>query len=346
MLNTNSPTTLADVAKLAGVSKSAASRALSGKNRPISIDKKNRVLEAAATLGYIANPFAQSLSSNETGLIAIIVNHIADVSDLQLFDLLIQGIQSIGKQAILVRLKSPDDIDALQKNSFVQRVDAALVFSDFIEPSLTSSLFYTDIVIMLNGKSQNDGYSVKINEEIGIKDTVEYAHSMGIQKAVLIAGRESSANEKQRIEHYLAKFKAHNIQLIDSIFCNYSYDEALDYLRASEGFNDSNTGVFCTSDSMAMAAIDYFHSHKIMNSQCIFGFDKTEFHQRGNYQFSTIGYDKNKLVQAIITIIEQVQAAKINVIETDMIENKKWLSLEESHLVIETQFYLNNNAKR
>jgi len=342
MLNKNTPVTLADVATLAGVSKSAASRALSGKDRPISIDKKKRVLQAAETLGYVANPFAQSLSNNETGLIAIIVNHIADVSDLDLFDLLIQGIQSIGKQAIVVRLKSPEDVNSLRKNSFIQRVDAALVFSDFIEPSLAASLFYTDMIVMLNGKNQEKGYSVKVNEKPGIEGAVKYAQSLGIKQALLIAGRESSTNEIQRVAHYLALFEAHDIELLDSKFCNYSYDEALAYLNRKNTLNGDDLALFCSSDSMAMAAVDYVQQQQTTRCKCIFGFDNTEFHHRGNYQFSTIGYDKNSFVKAIITMIEQVRVAKLEKGKHDAQGNKKWLSSNESHFVIETQFYLNN----
>ncbi|WED29370.1 LacI family transcriptional regulator [Vibrio sp. DW001] len=334
--------TLADVATLAGVSKAVASRALSGKNRPISADKKTRVLQAAETLGYVANPFAQSLANNETGLVAIVVNHISDVSDLTLFDSLIQSIQAIGKRALFVRLKSLDDIKALQKNSFVQYVDAALIFSDLIEPTLAESLFFTNNIIMLNGKSQQDGYSVKVNEEPGILSAVHYAQSIGVTRAILIAGRQSSVTEKQRVSHYLQQFNANEIELISSTFCNYSYDDALNYLQSSDISDSSNLGVFCTSDSMAMAAVDYFNLKALPHNHCIFGFDNTEFSRRGNYQFSTIGYNKHDFVQAIISIVDHVQSSQginINHKETD---NRKWLPLKESHWVIETQFYLNN----
>ncbi|MCE2593970.1 LacI family transcriptional regulator [Motilimonas cestriensis] len=339
MMKKNTPATLSDVAELAGVSKAVASRALSGKNRPISADKKARVCQAAELLGYVANPFAQSLANQETGLVAIVINHISNVSDLTLFDSLIQGIQSIGKQALFVRLKSLQDIDQLQKNAFIQRVDAALVLSDLIEPQLAESLFYTHNVIMLNGKSQDRGYSVKVNEALGIKDAIAYAQRIGIKRAVLIAGRQSSVNEEQRVEHYLTHLAQANIKLESSVFCDYSYDEALAYLTAANIDMSDELGIFCTSDSMAMAAVDYCQANGVTKySSHIFGFDNTEFSRRGCYQFSTIGFDKHDFVQSIITLVKQAQSNDLSVANE---HNEKRLPTKESHLIIDTQFYLN-----
>jgi len=78
--------TIADVAKLAGVSRAVASRALSNEPRPVSADKRERVVEAAARLGYKPNLLAQSLTTKTVNLIAVVVNHIHDLSDLDLFD--------------------------------------------------------------------------------------------------------------------------------------------------------------------------------------------------------------------------------------------------------------------
>ena len=57
--------TIADVATLAGVSKSTVSHTFSGK-RPISPGTRQRVLEAAETLGYRPDPVAQRLAGGRS----------------------------------------------------------------------------------------------------------------------------------------------------------------------------------------------------------------------------------------------------------------------------------------
>src|SRR5689334_3527816 len=84
--------TIGDVAEMAGVSRAVASRALSAEKRPVSADKRARVLRAAERLGFRPNLLAQSLTTKKVNLVAVVVNHIHDLSDLDLFDLLLDRI--------------------------------------------------------------------------------------------------------------------------------------------------------------------------------------------------------------------------------------------------------------
>ena len=325
MKNNSSVPTLDDVAKLAGVSKSVASRALSGKNRPISPDKKVRVVEAAAQLGYVANPFAQSLINQSTGMIAVVVNHISDISDLALFDLLIQSIQSIGKQTLFVRLRSEKDIAEIKKSPFVHRVDAALIFSDLIEPEEAPNLFYTDKVIMLNGKKAVSGLSVTINEALGIEQAIANARESNITRAVLLCGRQTSLTEKQRVLSYQQCMKNHDIDIELLAYCDYSYESALDYL-SRHSLDINNLGIFCTSDAMAMAAVDYCKEQyrDVVERHAIYGFDNTFFSQIRSYHFSSIGYSKQAFIKLII----------------ELLKTQKYETYEERHLSVDSEFYV------
>lgn len=63
--------TRADVARMAGVSESTVSYALTGV-RPISDDTRERIEEAMNKLGYVPNAMAQALASKKSGLLALL----------------------------------------------------------------------------------------------------------------------------------------------------------------------------------------------------------------------------------------------------------------------------------
>lgn len=63
--------TRADVARMAGVSESTVSYALTGV-RPISEDTRVRIEEAMEALGYVPNAMAQALASKKSGLLALL----------------------------------------------------------------------------------------------------------------------------------------------------------------------------------------------------------------------------------------------------------------------------------
>ncbi|GAA2038532.1 LacI family DNA-binding transcriptional regulator [Agromyces tropicus] len=65
-------TAISDVARLAGVSKSTASRALTGRGY-VSEETRRRVVEAAAEIGYIASPNAASLVTGRTKNVGVVI---------------------------------------------------------------------------------------------------------------------------------------------------------------------------------------------------------------------------------------------------------------------------------
>lgn len=311
--------TLQNVADRAGVSKAVASRAFSKEKKPISEHKKQRVLQAAAELGYVMNPFAQSLNSNTTGLVAIVVNHISDLSDLELFDHLLKGLQSVGKLPVFIRLKNKEDIASITNNAFVHRVDAAIIFSDLIEPKDMPKLFLTTRVINLNGQNWDNTWSVLLDEEQAITDAVEYAVKSGVKYAHILAGRESSAVEERRLALYKEHLTKQNIALNSITYCNYKYNEAKQYLIDNTSkIHGQHNGIICTSDAMAMAAVDCLGHSK--ESPVIIGFDNTFFSHFGSYQFPSIGYSKEDLIENVLDIIN-LSATKENLTGEKYISN-------------------------
>lgn len=69
--------TIGDVARIAGVSRSTASNALSGK-RPISAEVKARVHAAVDELGYTPNAGARALATSQTHVIGLLVQFLED----------------------------------------------------------------------------------------------------------------------------------------------------------------------------------------------------------------------------------------------------------------------------
>lgn len=63
--------TIVDVARRAGVSKTAVSHALNG-NRPVSEETRRRIFQAIAELGYQPNPLAQRLAGGRTGIVGFV----------------------------------------------------------------------------------------------------------------------------------------------------------------------------------------------------------------------------------------------------------------------------------
>lgn len=73
-----SPVTLTDVARHAGVSLATASRVLNGSVRTVGGALRHRVLEAAAELGYTPNIHAQAMARGASNMVGLVLHDIAD----------------------------------------------------------------------------------------------------------------------------------------------------------------------------------------------------------------------------------------------------------------------------
>ncbi|WP_269930750.1 LacI family DNA-binding transcriptional regulator [Aminobacter sp. HY435] len=301
--------TIADVAELAGVSRAIASRALSSENRPVSADKRARVLEAAEKLGFKPNLLARSLTTKTVNLIAVIVNHIHDFSDLDLFDLLIGEIQSIGKQVIFLRVGSVERIEDFLRNGVAYHVDAALVFSDFADAASVRKMFRSDDVLMLNGMHDGSSPSVVPDEAIGIAEAVADAAAKGVRSAALVTGRVSSPVEQQRIANYKAEMAKRGIRLLAELRGDYSYQSGR--LAAQSPEWPTPDAVFCTSDAMAMGVMDV-HREAFPDSNPerfrLYGFDNLSLTDFEAYPISSIGYDKGAYVAEILRFLSDPAA--------------------------------------
>ena len=300
----NGQPTIADVAALAGVSRAIASRALSSEPRPVSADKRERVLQAAEKLGYKPNLLARSLTTKTVNLVAVVVNHIHDLSDLDLFDLLISEIQSIGKQVIFVRVGSSERIEEFLRNGIAYHVDAALVFSDFANAATVRKMFRNDSVLMLNGMRDGGAPAIIPNELIGIAEAVADAARKGVQTAALITGRSASPVEQARIGYYKSEMQRNGISLIAEMRGDYSYQSGRAIAASSEWAKVD--AVFCTSDAMAMGVLDVhraaFPQNKPTEFQ-LYGFDDVTLAEYEAYPISSIGYDKTLYIGEILRFL-------------------------------------------
>ena len=297
--------TIDDVAALAGVSRAVASRALSAEKRPVSAEKRERVLKAAAELGYRVNLLAQSLTTKTVNLIAVVVNHIHDLSDLDLFDLLLAEAQAIGKQVILIRVGSVDKVEEFLRQGVAYHVDAALVFSDFADAETVRRMFRSDHVVMLNGRHDRLSPAIIPDEAAGIEQAIADAARHGVKTAALVTGRASSLVEEARIASYRKGFAKHGIELVQTVQGDYSYQSGHRAAPAVVGF-ECPDAVFCTSDAMAMGILDVCREDFPNNRPTrfrLYGFDNLSLTDFDAYPISSIGYDKAAYVREMIRVV-------------------------------------------
>lgn len=175
--------TIIDVAKIAGVSRATASRALAGYGR-INSETADAVRAAAATLGYRPNEVARAMRAGKTKTIGLVV--ISDFTNA-FFDRATKAIIDSAKQAGYQTVVSHTDesIDNEKKaidTLIEKRVDGLILVpsSDRDHQHLSSSsLRKTPIVLIDRKLSSMKVSSVTTGDYAGAIEAVSYAFGMG-----------------------------------------------------------------------------------------------------------------------------------------------------------------------
>lgn len=114
-----------DVARLAGVSQSVVSRALSGGH--VSPRTKARVLDACQTLGYVPDVGARTLVTGASNMVAVVVANIINPFYPYIFDRLTVRIQSAGQEVLLLNCPGGRDVDEMLPTVLQDKVRGVII---------------------------------------------------------------------------------------------------------------------------------------------------------------------------------------------------------------------------
>ena len=186
--------TIEDIARHAGVSKTAVSFAFNDPGR-LPEATVGRILRVAEELGYTPHPVARSLSKGRTGVIGVLVpQDIATVLESPFF---IQLLRGIGRACLekegSVLLAAPIR-DSLQNTIDRAMVDGFVVVGLGAQDPATELLQRRGIPFVLVDREPLDGVStVNVDDRAGARAIMQYVLDQG-HRRIAILGFESGEN--------------------------------------------------------------------------------------------------------------------------------------------------------
>jgi LacI family transcriptional regulator len=126
--------TITEVAKEAGVSLATVSRIFNNKEGKIKISEttKQKVLKAAAHLGYQTNPFAAALRAQKTGIIGILIRDLKDPFLIELLKKVQQQVQSRGMDVLIGHTDYEETTAERQLNVMMNHWFDGVILLDYV----------------------------------------------------------------------------------------------------------------------------------------------------------------------------------------------------------------------
>ncbi|HEY3522957.1 MAG TPA: LacI family DNA-binding transcriptional regulator [Candidatus Limnocylindrales bacterium] len=204
-------TSIADVARLAGVSTATASRVVSAADYAVSAATRERVLDAARALDYVPNALARGLQKSRVPVVGVIVH---DITDPYFADV-VRGVEDAAGAAGHLVITCSSDRDAERENSYVRLLRgmraATVIFagSGFDDRAANEELgrhlaairAYGGAVVHLSTHAGGPP-EVGVDNRAGVAAVVAELVRLGHRRIAFLAGPPSLLVGRERIEGF------------------------------------------------------------------------------------------------------------------------------------------------
>ena len=299
--------TLRDVAKRAGVSRSAVSRTFTD-GASVSEKMRQKVEKAAEELGYSPNLLARSLTTRRTKMIGLISNNFHNPIFLTVFDKFTSALQERGLRPLLVNLRDETDPQDSVRMMREYSVDGVIVASSTLQPGFAKAFRDKGMpVVHTFGRFSSDP-SVHV---VGI-DNIECGRmaarslvARGYTHVGFMGGPRTATSTQDRLDGFEQELALHDhITLTKSYAEAYSFDAGRkEMLRLTQ--NDPAQAYFCGDDVLSIGALSAVADSnlKVPNDIGIIGLNDMEMAGWANINLTTIHQPVDQIIENSVELI-------------------------------------------
>lgn len=293
----------ADVAKLAGVSRSAVSRTFT-EGTYVSPETRAKVLEAARALGYRPNVLARSLTTNRTNIIGILTTHLDNPFYATLLQEVIERIQSKGL-ATLVLTAGEGDNDDLVARLLSYQVDGIIVTSANLSAQMAQNCVNAGKpVIILNRHPEIDEVTAVTcdNASCGAQ-VADLLMDLGRERIAFIGGNAGIQSSIEREEGFRKRLSEYGVALHGSADGHYTHAGGLEAARQLLSAPMKPDAIFAANDLMAFASLDVIRREfglRVPEDIAVVGFDNSAAAEWPAHRLTSVDQNAPRMVDVAV----------------------------------------------
>jgi DNA-binding LacI/PurR family transcriptional regulator len=267
---------MADVARLAGVSSQTVSRVSNGQ---ANVDEatRARVLDAMQALGYRPNGAARALKSGRFHTIGVIMTTLQTLGNIRTLDAIATEAVHADNSVLLMPISDPTlrSVSGAYQRLSAQAVDGAVIilearFLDRAEFALPPGI---PVVVIDSGAGP--GYTVvDTDQALGARQATAHLLGLGHRQVWHIAGPDTSFSAAHRAESWEGTLRAAGITPPPLLRGNWTAESGYRH-GLTLGRRDDVTAIFAANDEMALGAMRALHElgRAVPGDVSIVGFD-------------------------------------------------------------------------
>ena len=303
------PATALDVARLAGISRSAVSRTYT-EGASVAPATRKKVLAAAKALKYRPNLFARALITQRSNIIGLAVSGL----DNQLYPEVVQRFSEefakVGYRLLLFVTHGSAGPDPLLDELLKHRLDALILASSSVSSGLAESCRQAGVpVIMYNNVNpRSDVPSIAATNRLGSRTVAAFLVAGGHRRFAYIAGFKEDSSSFERERGYSSYLVKHGLGSPVRAEGKFSFDGAIQATRTLLKSPNRPDAIFCANDHMALAALQVARFEFGLSPGkdiSIVGFDNAAISAWPAHQLTTYSQPTEHMVARAIALIRE-----------------------------------------
>ncbi|WP_138752838.1 LacI family DNA-binding transcriptional regulator [Paenibacillus sinopodophylli] len=312
-----------EVAKLAGVSEATVSRVLNNVG-PLKEETRERVLQAAAVVGYVPNALAQQFARRKSGNIGVILPFVPKVHlfSTYYFSEILSGIGETAKRCgydLLLIFREPDGARDYAKLFRTQKIDACIVLGSQDVPEERAALAELKAsgypFCLVNQRFEEADYAaVDADHRNGSREAVLHLIDRGCRSIAFLNGPLQYSNSADRLEGYKNALVEKGIAYVSQLVYVGNYSRKSGYELAEQLALQIRSGVvdavFAANDRMAIGLMQGLRERGLEAGKqyAMVGYDDSDGSRIISPRLSTVAvpfYEMGKLAAAKLLDGEQ-----------------------------------------
>lgn len=304
------PTTAMEVARIAGVSQSAVSRAFTS-GASVSPAARERIMAAARQLGYRPNAIARSLIKGRSRLIGIIVAYMENQFYPEVLEAISHRLQALDYHVILFSADATRSVDPAFQSIMNYRLDGIVLASAMLSSELASECHAHNVpVVLFNRKTDAaELSSVTGDNQKGAAQIAAFLACGGHKRFGFIAGIEAASTSRDRERGYTAWLRRNDFGEPVRAVGHYSFSGASAAARDLLSRKARPDAIFCANDHTAIAAIEVARHEfglDVGRDVSIVGFDDVGAARWPSYGLTTFSQPVLPMVDETVAILMEM----------------------------------------
>ncbi|AYD03185.1 transcriptional regulator [Neorhizobium sp. NCHU2750] len=296
------------VAKLAGVSRSAVSRTFTP-GASVSPATREKVMKAAEELGYHVNDLARGVLLNQSRLVGVVATKPEIGFRAHLTAALTKALIRRGSIPVLINTgETEEELLAAQKMLIGHRAEATIILSGSPPASFFELAQRNGQPLVVIGRSEPDADHVLAGNAEASRQAASAFISAGRRRLAVISSHSATPSIAERQDAFVAAARTEGLEARIATGRDSDYHGGVAAARALFSEGDRPDAIFCANDLLAFGAMDVIRREfglNVPDDVALIGFDDVPESAWMSYELTTFRQDPVVIAARAVMLIDQ-----------------------------------------